>query len=81
MFRGVKTVYFVFTSATNVQFDAWQFTKQDPDAVALPTSGTPSTVATYDLSGRRLTTPHPRQGIVIEQYIDGNGAKRSRKVH
>ena len=81
VFRGVKTVYFVFTSATNVQFDAWQFTKQDPDAVALPTSTAPSTVATYDLSGRRLTTPHPRQGIVIEQYIDGNGTKRSRKVH
>lgn len=81
VFRGVKTVYFVFTSATNVQFDAWQFTKQDPDAVALPTSTAPSTVATYDLSGRRLTTPHHRQGIVIEQYIDGNGTKRSRKVH
>ncbi len=81
VFRGVKTVYFVFTSATNVQFDAWQFTKQDPDAVALPTSTAPSTVVTYDLSGRRLTTPHPRQGIVIEQYIDGNGTKRSRKVH
>ena len=81
VFRGVKTVYFVFTSATNVQFDAWQFTKQDPDAVALPTSTAPSTVATYDLSGRRLTTLHPRQGIVIEQYIDGNGTKRSRKVH
>jgi arabinoxylan arabinofuranohydrolase len=81
VFRGVKTVYFVFTSATNVQFDAWQFTKQDPDAVALPTSTAPSTFATYDLSGRRLTTPHPRQGIVIEQYIDGNGTKRSRKVH
>ena len=81
VFKGVKTVYFVFTSATNVQFDAWQFTNEQPDAIALPTNTTPSTVTTYDLSGRRLTTRHPRHGIVIQQYTDGNGTKRTRKVH
>ena len=55
-FRNVKTIYLVFTEATNVQFDAWQFTEVDPDAIS-PVTAPSSTSDTkvYDLSGRRVS--------------------------
>ena len=76
-FRNVKTVYFVFTTATNVQFDAWQFTEVDPDDISLivaPSSSADTKI--YDLSGRRVSTSHPLpQGINI---IDGKKVMRRR---
>ena len=76
-FRNVKTVYFVFTAATNVQFDAWQFTEVDPDAISpivAPSSSADTKI--YDLSGRRVSTSHPLpQGINI---IDGKKVMRRR---
>ena len=66
-FQNVKTVYFVFTAATNVQFDAWQFTEVDPDAInpiVAPSSSADAKI--YDLSGRRVSSSHHLpQGISI----------------
>ncbi|MBP5514023.1 MAG: family 43 glycosylhydrolase [Bacteroidaceae bacterium] len=78
VFQSVKTVYFVFTSATNVQFDAWRFT-ESADAVSSLTS-TPSETASFDLSGRPALNGRPQQRLVIKQYTDANGRKRNRKV-
>ena len=80
-FTGIQTnIYIVFTAATNVQFDAWQFTEAQTEGIT-PVEGVPSTeVQLYDLSGRRLAKNRPQQGIVIKQYTDANGVKRSRKV-
>jgi arabinoxylan arabinofuranohydrolase len=78
-FKGTKNLFFlVFTEATNVQFDAWQFYETAPNTIsAVPTETTlPS--AQYDLNGRRLQNAN-RSGLVIEQYQDVNGITRTRK--
>ena len=67
-FKGVKTVYFVFTESANdnIQFDAWQFIECPPDGIQ--TVRTPQTFPnTFDLSGRRLQQTSTRHGIVIEK--------------
>ena len=79
LFTGSKNhLYFVFTSATNVYFDAWQFSNAETVAVEQPKAALPDAQPTsvFDLSGRKTTS---RQGIVVEQYIDKNGKKRSVK--
>ena len=68
----------MFTEATNVQFDAWQFYETAPNAIsAVPTEATQPS-AQYDLNGRRLQNAN-RSGLVIEQYQDVNGITRTRK--
>jgi hypothetical protein len=37
------------------------------------------TTQRYDLSGRKLSGSNNHHGIIIEQYIDKNGVKHSRK--
>jgi arabinoxylan arabinofuranohydrolase len=80
LFTGSKNhLYFVFTSATNVYFDAWQFSNAETVAVEQPKAALSDAQPTsvFDLSGRKTTGS--RQGIVVEQYIDQNGKKRSVK--
>jgi arabinoxylan arabinofuranohydrolase len=42
-------------------------------------SSDPVKTQCYDLSGRKLSDTSNHRGIVIEQYIDKNGVKHSRK--
>ena len=78
-FKGTKNLFFlVFTEATNVQFDAWQFYETAPSAInVVPTEATQPS-AQYDLNGRRVQNAN-RSGLVIEQYQDANGTTRTRK--
>jgi len=78
-FQGVKTIYIVATSATDLFLDAWQFTEADPSGIQTIENRQPVQTQTYDLSGRRLSDHHQHRGIVIEQYTDENGVKHSRK--
>ncbi len=77
-----NNLYLVVTSATDFYVDAWQFTEYDPTGIEECTTRhyTPATMQTYDLSGRRLTNGLQHRGLVIEQYVDENGVKHSRKV-
>ena len=78
VFKGTKNLFFmVFTQATNVQFDAWQFYETDPSAITVPFKATEPS-ARYDLNGRRLSGDN-HNGLVIEQYQDANGNTRTRK--
>ena len=79
VFKGTKNLLFlVFTEATSVQFDAWQFSESALSAInAVPTEATQPS-AQYDLNGRRLQNAK-HNGLVIEQYQDANGATRTRK--
>ena len=80
VFKGTKTFLFlVFTQATNVQFDAWQFSDAEASAITAVSDDTALPVALYDLNGRRISNNQNNASIVIEQYIDKNGVKRSRK--
>ena len=75
---GVCTAGAVLIGATIVSDYARKSLTTGSDASG---SQAPSTeVQLYDLSGRRLTKNRPQQGIVIKQYTDANGVKRSRKV-
>ena len=76
-FKGVKTVYFVFTESTNdnVQFDAWQFSEDSSTGVkelhATPSASVVKGI--YDLGGRRLQETNTNHGIVI---VNGKKVKR-----
>lgn len=76
-FKGVKTVYFVFTESTNdnVQFDAWQFSEDSSTGVKElhATSSAPVVKGIYDLGGRRLQETNANHGIVI---VNGKKVKR-----
>ena len=81
-FQGVKNLYFVATATTDFYVDAWQFTECDPTGIQ-EVNGQRSMVngQFYDLSGRRLSETQQHRGIVIEQYVDENGVKHSRKIN
>jgi len=78
-FTGQKTIYIVVTSGDNVYLDAWQATEAGTEAVENVTFGKPVQRQTYDLSGRRIADGQRQRGIVIEQYTDERGVKKSRK--
>lgn len=73
LFKGVKKLFLVFTEATNVQFDAWQFAPNGEDGITNVTSSDSQPSTIYDLSGTRLQEK-PRGGIYIE-----NGKKHIAK--
>ena len=80
VFKGEKSVYFVFTAADNVQFDAWQFAELGASGISSHSMTEPATHRErYSLDGRRLSDYHSTNGIVIEQYIDALGKKQVRK--
>ena len=74
-----KNAYFVVTSGSDVYIDSWQFTEAGSAGISVIEDNKPVKRQTYDLSGRRLSESSNHRGIVIEQYIDGNGVKHSRK--
>ncbi|MBP5338825.1 MAG: family 43 glycosylhydrolase [Prevotella sp.] len=69
-FKGVKTVYFVFTESTNnnVQFDAWQFSEDLPTGIfeIHNSKSVPAVKGTYDLGGRRMQKTSSQHGLVIK---------------
>jgi arabinoxylan arabinofuranohydrolase len=78
-FKGVHDVYFVFTAADKVQFDAWQFSAEQTTGIQQVVHPQSSDSKLYDLSGRRINN-NTSKGIVIEQSTDVNGKKQSRKI-
>jgi arabinoxylan arabinofuranohydrolase len=66
-FKGVNSVYFVVTSATNVYIDAWQFTVAGTDGISedVRWKKEDGRGAVYDLQGRRILGNH-HNGIVIK---------------
>lgn len=70
--KDVKNVYFVCTASTNAQFDAWQFSDEEPDAISVPFVSKPSSTPQYYDFGGRLLNGKPRVGSV---YIDAQGRK------
>ena len=78
--KGVKSIYIVFTAATNVYFDAWQFSESVSDAVSdVPGVQPASPSRSYDLSGRPVSPSSSRSTLVIEQHADGKRVKHIRK--
>ena len=67
VFKGVKTVFLVCTSATTAYIDAWQFMHDVPDAIStVRVSPQPAEAATYDLTGQRANTRTARRGVYIQ---------------
>ena len=78
-FKGVKNnLLLVLTEGEDVYVDAWKFTKEGSGIDEMESSD-PVKTQGYDLSGRKLSGTSNHRGIVIEQYIDKNGVKHSRK--
>ena len=78
LFTGVKKVFFVFTEATNVQFDSWQF-EELSEAIPTIIGNTDGYERLFDLSGHSIQDDARYRGIVIKQFVDNTGKKRSRK--
>ena len=65
-FIGNKNVFFVFTEANNVQFDAWQFIENLPDDIEVIEANDPkATSQIYDLTGKAVRTIGQKKGIYI----------------
>ena len=80
-YQGVQNLIFAFrvSDTENVQWDAWRFSEAEASGIST-VQHTPNTATQrFDLSGRRLNSTSAHRGIVIEQYQDANGHKRSRK--
>ena len=67
LFTGVKSVYFVFSKATNVQFDSWQFFEPQPNSIQVPYAlpEKPANTPMFDLNGRRMDKQSYGRGIYI----------------
>lgn len=66
-FKGIKSVFFVVTSADNFYVDAWQFTEQGATGIQNIRHQTSDVRhQTYDLSGRRLSGAQQHHGIIIK---------------
>jgi arabinoxylan arabinofuranohydrolase len=76
--KGTRNVFFVFTESTNVQFDAWQFGKEDLTAVPSVAPSPSRPAQSYDLSGRPQSASS--KGIVLQQSINAQGRAIIRKV-
>ncbi len=78
-FKGLKNVFFLFTSADNVMFDAWQFTESGTNAIkGIPQTQDARQRQFFTTDGRRLSDGHHR-GMVIEQVTDAQGTRRTFK--
>jgi len=79
--KGVKSnLYFIVTEGEDVYVDSWKFLETGSTSIQELSNSKWSNRQLYDLSGRRLSGAQQHRGIVIEQYIDENGVKHSRKV-
>jgi arabinoxylan arabinofuranohydrolase len=63
VFQGVKNIFFVFTEASNVKFDAWKFDHNTAGIQEVTTTDSSSPL--FDISGVRRSTP-PTHGIYIK---------------
>jgi len=80
VFKGTRVVYFVFTEAENVQFDAWQFSNSDASGIkSQPMTEAGTRREFFSLDGRRLSGHQPTGGMVIEQCTDAQGVRHVRK--
>lgn len=71
LFKGVKKIFFMFMEATNVYFDSWQFSLEQPSGIQPFVSAEKTPSAVYDLSGRKHLS---NQGLKSGVYIR-NGKK------
>ena len=79
MFKDVSNLIFAFRDVEDAQFDAWQFSEEDPSGISAVSQSQATTPKRFDLSGRQLNNNTSYRGIVIEQYKDANGKMHSRK--
>ncbi len=66
LFKGVKKIFFMFMEATNVYFDSWQFSLEQPSGIQPFVSAEKTPSAVYDLSGRKHLS---NQGLKSGVYI------------
>ena len=66
LFKGVKKIFFMFIEATNVYFDSWQFSLEQPSGIQPFVSAEKTPSAVYDLSGRKHLS---NQGLKSGVYI------------
>lgn len=66
LFKGVKKIFFMFMEATNVYFDSWQFSLEQPSGIQPLVSAENTPSAVYDLSGRKHLS---NQGLKSGVYI------------
>lgn len=71
LFKGVKKIFFMFMEATNVYFDSWQFSLEQPSGIQPFVSAEKTPSAVYDLSGKKHLS---NQGLKSGVYIR-NGKK------
>ena len=79
VFKGKHNLFFVFTEADKVQFDAWRFSLDSTVGISPIQTAEGHPTGLFDLQGHRLTDGTPYRGVVIEQYQDASGKMRSRK--
>lgn len=68
LFKGVKKIFFMFMESTNVYFDSWQFSLEQPSGIQPFVSAEKTPSAVYDLSGRKHLS---NQGLKSGVYIRG----------
>ena len=79
-FKSVKNnLYLIITEGDNVVVDSWKFIEEGAAGIHDMECSEAVTTQRYDLSGRKLSGSNNHHGIIIEQYIDKNGVKHSRK--
>ncbi len=78
LFKGVRYVFLVFTDATNVQFDSWQFIQKESDGINTMPYQQESRRQYFDMLGRQLPAGD-HHGIVVERHINADGTVTSRK--
>lgn len=79
-FKSVKNnLYLIITEGDNVVVDSWKFIEEGAAGIHDMECSEAVTTQRYDLSGRKLSGSNKHHGIIIEQYIDKNGVKHSRK--
>lgn len=66
LFKGVKKIFFMFMEATNVYFDSWQFSLEQPSGIQPFVSAEKTPSAVYDLNGRKHLS---NQGLKSGVYI------------
>lgn len=79
-FKSVKNnLYLIITEGDNVVVDSWKFIEEGAAGIHDMECSEAVTTQRYDLSGRKSSGSNNHHGIIIEQYIDKNGVKHSRK--
>ena len=79
VFKGVKSIFFVFTEATDVQFDSWQFS-QIANGINEIVNSKSVNRKYFDMQGRQLSNSKLSKRFVIEQYTDENGQTHARII-